>query len=302
MRRQLADGADDAVAWSFPIAAVWLMLTVTLGLLLAIDRRWSLFGLPGFSLLRAHAHLGLVGFFLTLLQGVAFQLVPMFTLGRVRREGFVWTGLIATQIGLLTLAPGLGLEIRVLAIVGAGLLAIGIAASGIALVSTLMSRRRARLEVPLCAFLTGAGTVPVLTAFGLAVVASPRPVPPGYVSVYGIGIIMGALGLMLLGMLGKIIPFLVWITSYGSRVGKEPVPAATSLPAKTLERAWLVAHVAGVLLACAAAGSASKPLATAAAWTLAAGGAMYLSNAGRVARHLFLRRDVQMWEGAVSNG
>ncbi len=101
----------DGVAWSFPLAASWLCATVLAGLLLALNRRAPFVPLPALDLLRAHAHLGLIGYFVTLLQGVTFQLLPMFTLTSVRRPQGVWLGLVGTQLGLLLLAPSLAFAI-----------------------------------------------------------------------------------------------------------------------------------------------------------------------------------------------
>src|ERR1051326_167080 len=91
----------DAVAWSLVLATGWLMLTVLAGLLLAVNRAGHFLPADPLALLRAHAHLGLVGFFLTLLQGVTFRLVPMFTLGDGPNWRRVRGGLWFTQIGLL---------------------------------------------------------------------------------------------------------------------------------------------------------------------------------------------------------
>lgn len=291
----------DAVAWSFALSACWLMLTVTLGAILAIDRRWSLLGLPGFSLLRAHAHLGLAGFFLSLLQGVTFQLLPMFTMGQAKRPRFILAGLIATQVGLPFLATGLGLEWRVLAIAGAGIIAAGVGASGIGFVATLKSRRRARLELPIRSFVIGAALAAAAVVFGIVMLASPGAAQPQLPSAYGFVLIAGALSLMILGMLGKIVPFLVWMKAYGPKVGRGPVPVATSLSSKPLERAWLSFHIAGLVLLSVAIALASSRLALAGSWVLAAGGAALLSNMTMIARHLTRSRPTEIGMGDTAN-
>ncbi|HEY5552330.1 MAG TPA: hypothetical protein VIK52_10610 [Opitutaceae bacterium] len=280
----------DAIAWSFPISATWLVATVVLGVVMAVDRRWGLMGLPAMRLLPVHAHIGLAGFFLTLLQGVAFQLVPMFTMGELRRPRFVTGGLVATQVGLVCLASGLVFGVHAVALFGAGVLAGGIVSSGVAFFATLHSRRRKKLEPSLTSFAIGAALVPVAAIFGLILLATRvANETPSVVPAYGIVIIAGALSFVVMGMLGKIVPFLVWMTAYGPKVGRQKVPVAAALSSKACERAWLIAHAAGVALAVVAAANGSAVGARIAAWILTAGGLIYFWNLVRVARHLLRR-------------
>jgi hypothetical protein len=65
-------GQRDAVAWSLTLAAGWLVVTGLAGLLLAANRCWNFWATNPLLFLRAHAHLGLVGFFVTLLQASRF--------------------------------------------------------------------------------------------------------------------------------------------------------------------------------------------------------------------------------------
>jgi hypothetical protein len=280
----------DAIAWSFPLSATWLCTTVLLGILIALERRWGVFGIPTMRLPPVHAHVGLAGFFLTLMQGVTFQLVPMFTMGELRRPRLMTTGLVATQIGLLSLAAGLSFGLNAIALFGGGLLAGGIAASGVAFVATLDSRRRKVLEPTLQAFVAGVSLMPFAAIIGLLLLTTrlAREVP-SILTAYGIVIITGVLSFMILGMLGKIVPFLVWMKAYGPKVGRETIPVATALSSKALERVWLIAQSMGVSLALAAVGSGSPVIAQSAAWVLTFGGSVYMWNLGRVARHLWRR-------------
>ena len=279
----------DAIAWSFPVAATWLLATVLLGLAVAIDRRWGLLGLPTVRLLGVHAHLGLAGFFLTLLQGVAFQLVPMFTMGEVRRARLVGLGLAATQTGLLLLASGLAMGGHWFALAGACVITCGVGASGIALESTLRARRRRSLEWPVRAFVAGAAIVPLAAAGGVLMTMAGGSVPPSWTAAYGAAAIAGALSLMILGMLLKIVPFLVWLTVYGPKVGKARVPTAASLASIDLSRAWLLVHMAGMAFTIIAMFRGSEALAIVAASVLSAAGVLYIWNFGRVVRHLVAR-------------
>lgn len=280
----------DAVAWSFPLAAGWLLVTVGLGVLLALNRRGSFLPLGVLDLLKAHAHAGLAGFFLTLMQGATFQLVPMFTLADLRGVRGVKVGLVLGQLGLVLLVPGLACDRRFVALTGATLLGLGLAASGGALQATLRTRRRRVLEPGLRAFVLGAGLLALAGVSGFALLVLPAGPDVdsrgNWAAVYGVAIIGGGLSFMLLGMLCKIVPFLVWMTAYGSRVGREPVPLATSLGSRALESTWLAAQV--VAVAALVAGVAAGAI-----WLVGAGAglqvvavAAYLVNVARIGGHL----------------
>ncbi len=289
IRTFLASNRRDAIACSLPLAIFWLTLTASLGIVMAINRHHPFLPLGAIDLLRAHAHLGLAGFFLTLLQGMTFQLVPMFTMGTVRRYPLVWAGMLLNQAGLLILAPGLALGHRPAALLGATLMAGGVAASGIAFLATLRTRHRRQLETGLRAFTIGAGLLAASTVLGLALFS----LPAGFIwiKLYGLGVIAGGLTLIVLGMILKIVPFLVWMHAYGPSVGKRPVPLTSTLSSPRLERLWLGGHLSALPLLALAMIMGSPAAATTGAWLLAAATLLFLINTTRVLGQL--RQPVQ---------
>lgn len=278
----------DAAAWSFPFAAGWLLATVLAGVLMAANRGHPFLHLSILDVLRAHAHLGLVGYFATLLQGVTFQLVPMFTMGEARRPHWAKTGLFATQAGLVLLATGLAFDRHPLAVGASLVLLAALASTAVAFLATLATRRRRKLEPGLLAFVIGMALLGSTAAFGSVLLGAdigPEKLFPA-ATAYGLLIIVGGLSLAVLGMLGKILPFLVWMKAYGPRVGRAPVPVATTLSSKPLEHAWLASHLVGLL-------GLALGAATSAVWPACAGGALLLlaallalGNAARVLLHL----------------
>ncbi len=278
----------DAVAWSLVFSAAWLLATTMAGVTMALNRRQAFLPLSTLDLLRAHAHLGLAGYFVSLLQGVTFELVPMFTMGKARKPRIAMAGLLATQVGLPILAAGLAWDRRGAAALGAAVAAAGLAGTGWALAATLATRRRRRLEVGIRAFVIGMALLGLGGAGGLGLalgLTGPERILPG-VAAYGLVVIAGGLSLTVLGMLTKILPFLVWMKAYGPRVGREPVPVATALSSRRMERLWLGAQLAGLAgLVIGTAADARGPR-VAGGLLLAAGAGLWLANAARVLRHL----------------
>jgi hypothetical protein len=261
---------------------------VLFGLVLALNRRDPFLPLAVTDLLRAHAHLGLVGFFLTLLQGATFQLVPMFTMADLCRPGFVRAGLVLAQLGLFVLTPGLAFGQDALAIGGALVLAAGVGCSAYALAATLRSRRRRVLEPGIRAFMVGAIILGLGVAGGLLLVAWPTvsSSQESYAAAYGVALIPGALSFMILGMLCKIVPFLVWMKVYGPRAGRQPVPLATALGSRSFESSWLALHLAAVIVLITGHLAAGPGVVSLGAIMLATAVVAYLANIGRVLAHL----------------
>lgn len=284
-------GRRGTVAWSLALAAGWLLLTVLLGLLLAANRFWHFLPMDPLKLLRAHAHLGLVGFFLTLLQGVGFQLVPMFTLGEVRDWRLANTGLWLAQGGLVVLAPALAWALGPLALAGALAIAAGIVCSAIGLHRALATRKKRALDPGVRAFLIGGLGVGAAAWAGVLLVAPGTPwgsVPGGYSAmVYGVLGLAGGLLPCIAGMMCKIVPFLTWMRAYGPHVGRMPTPPAGALALPALERWGLALQLAAVVPLLIGTWTLSAGWLRGGVWLLALGVAFFLGDMLGVLRHLW---------------
>lgn len=238
------------VTTSLNAASRWLLLTVTLGLIIAANRFWGFIPLDPLPLLRAHAHAGIAGFFVTLLQGVTFQLIPMVTLAEVRSERMAATGFWISQITLLTLIPSLILQIGWFSFaVGIAFLG-GCALTGVSLWQTVRTRRKRKLDPGVAAFLTGGMLLLLSAAIGVILVC---PLFPGGSAsrgingtFYGVIILLGGLLLCFTGLMGKIVPFLIWISVYGPHVGHRPTPSVANLGLPRVERAGQTLQVAAL--------------------------------------------------------
>ena len=280
----------DAVAWAFGFSAFWLSATVIAGFLLAVNRAHPV--LPGNSetWLKVHAHLGVVGFYLTLLQGAAFRLLPMFTLGDVKNWMRVASGLGHTQAGLIGLIFAIAEDIPVARIVFGATIAMGLAMSASEAWSVIRSRRKRVIDTGVRAFLSGAGALAVAIVLGLMLAAWPDAGDGFSVSgavAYGFVAIVGALALAVGGMMLKIVPFLVWMRRYGPVIGKEPVPLASKLPSPLLERAWFELHLLGLVLVLLGLARSEAPWLYAGWATIVAASVASLLNHGRIAGHLW---------------
>lgn len=284
-------GRGSTVAWSLTIAAIWLLTTVLVGLLLAANRFWYFIPVDPIALLRAHAHIGLVGFFLTLLQGVGFQLVPMFTLGEVRDWRLAKLGLWLAQGGLIGLTPAFIWHLAPLAQLSALAITAGIVCSGIGLRKALASRKKRSLDPGIRAFLRGGVGLGLAALAGvLLLVWDTRGSEVGgfRAMFYGVLVFFGALLPCIAGMMCKIVPFLTWMRAYGPRVGRGPTPAAHALTHPKWEQWGLVLSHLAVVPLLIGVWSLHLIWLQVGVWMLAAGIVLFAADMFGVMRHLWL--------------
>lgn len=266
------------------MAFAGLGLTVAFGLLLAADRIWKF--LPGsfFPTLHAHVHLALLGFVAPIVLGVAARVYPMFMLapepsGWPERMQF-WglaLGVPGVVIGLLAVP----------ALVGPGAIAVAAAsAAHLTWVSRMArDRKRPALDWGLRFVLTGSAFLMAAVALGLGL-AFELLSGPRAALVYAVLALGGWVSLTIVGMMLKIIPFLVWYRVYGPQAGRAPVPTLAQLgwpAAEALAYALLTGGVAA-LAASLAVGDAR--LIAAAGVMLAAGALCFAAAVGRVLHHM----------------
>jgi hypothetical protein len=65
-------------------------------------------------------------------------------------------------------------------------------------------------------------------------------------NVYGLLALLGLVGLAILGMLYKIVPFLVWFHSYSRQIGRAKVPALADMYSVPLQIAGYWTYLAGL--------------------------------------------------------
>lgn len=285
-------GKRGTVAWSLALAAGWLVITVLVGLILAANRFWHFIPINPVALLRAHAHLGLVGFFVTLLQGVGFQLIPMFTLGEVRDWRLANVGLWLTQVGLFGLAPALIWALAPLAFVCALLILGGVICSGVGVARSLATRKKRALDPGTRSFLRGGIGVGVAAIAGTALLVPGSPwgsAPGGFnAMIYAILVLLGGLLPCIAGMMCKIVPFLTWMRAYGPRVGRGPTPSANTLNHPRLERWGLALQHLAVAPLLVGAWTLDERWLRMGTWVLAAGVLLFVTDMLGVLRHLWL--------------
>src|SRR5699024_10084321 len=82
-------------------SALYLWITCAIGLLLVINLAYPFFNINHLEILKLHAHLGIVGWFLQLITGISVRLVPMFLLSKSNKSHLLSLSFIFQNVGIL---------------------------------------------------------------------------------------------------------------------------------------------------------------------------------------------------------
>ncbi|HLZ54637.1 MAG TPA: hypothetical protein VKS19_09195 [Verrucomicrobiae bacterium] len=281
----------NVIATAVAAALVWLSLTVTAGLLIATAKYTATINLVSrfnpLSAMHAHAHLGVVGFFLMLIVGVSYKLIPMFTLSELQNRRRAAWSVILLNLGLAGSFVTVLMDSRwkpAFALV----VILAFALYGWELMAMLRARKRRALDWGVKYFLTAIGLL--VPASGLALVLSwpgwPLNTFTGQLeNVYGFLGLVGVVSFAIMGMLYKIIPFLVWFGAYSKHVGHARVPALAEMYSTRLQAAGYWTYLGGLAATMAATLSSN---ATAVRWgcgLLALSLALLAINIGKILSH-----------------
>lgn len=262
------------VASAIAAALGWLSLGVTMGLCVAAGKCLSeamdaapnpgWLGIIGrglqsignfmqrfdaISAMHAHAHLGGVGFFTMLIVGVSYKLIPMFTLSEIQNRHRAALSIALLNLGLagafVTILFRSPWKLAFTLVIVAAL-----ALYGFEVVAILRARKRRMLDWGIKTFLTAICFLLPLSVLAL-VLSWPRLPLNGFTgqleNLYGFLALVGFISFALIGMLYKIIPFLVWFGTYSKKVGFSKVPTLAELYSERLQAIGYFTFLAGVL-------------------------------------------------------
>lgn len=248
------------------------------------------------SAMHAHAHLGVIGFILMLIVGVSYKLVPMFTLSEVQSPrrakwsvGLLNAGLAGTFLAVLLQSnwkPACGLIVMV-----------ALALYLIEIAAILKARKRRVLDWGLRCFVTAIGLLIPTAVIGLILSRPGMPLTSAGMqleNVYGFLALIGVVSLAIIGMLYKIVPFLVWFGTYSGHIGRFRVPALAEMYSARLQAAGYCAYLAGVLGTCVAILARNEICVRLGCILLAAGVATLLANLGLMLSHYLRPRLLPM--------
>ena len=243
----------NVVAFGIASALFWLFMVMIAGLFVVSAKCWpQISPFVPLAQMHAHGHLGVLGFFLMMLVAVSYKLLPMFGLSEIQNQRRAWASIILLNVALAGLFPAILLGSRWKFEFG-HLVAVALVLYGFEINAILKARKRRVLDWGLKTFLAGVWTLIPLTATGLILTWPGLPFNErtGQLeNVYGELAILGVLTLAILGMLYKIIPFLVWYAAYSEWVGRCAVPSLSDLYQQRWQIAGFWTFIPGIFSLC----------------------------------------------------
>jgi hypothetical protein len=253
------------------LASASLLFVAVLGVWMAHGHAGLDF--PGTRALWVQVHLGIgfLGWVGGLISAVSWQVLPMFYGATPHSERSKRTTLLAVAIGVALPALVLALEFAgALPATGptpARLAALGALPAVVAiwclqpfwsLRAIAKRRRRRRIDGSLLYWRAGLGfaLLAALLAIPAHLSSDPRPsLALGWVAIWGWA------GMIVHGMLSRIVPFLVWFHRFSPALGRVPVPSLRTLLPDPWMRRGFALHLGSVLVGLAAIATGADGLA-----------------------------------------
>lgn len=229
-------------------SALWLFITVTVGLLLAINLYYPYIPTNHLEILKLHAHIGFAGWFLQLITGVSSKLVPMFLFGksdkiRLLKIAFVFqnTGLIAFLLDDFFIGASDRVFIYYV------LILIGILFWLAYLKDAYKKRLKKKVDIQMRhALISMVSLIIALILIPVVLMVSGNQ----WSVLYGTFIFLGWISAIIFGKTFKTLPFIIWNMHYKDVHGKKNMPLPRDLYIEKLlfYQFWCFVAALGVLI------------------------------------------------------
>ncbi|MGN6554743.1 MAG: hypothetical protein ACTHLW_13625 [Verrucomicrobiota bacterium] len=311
----------NVTATAIAAALFWISFTVCAGLSIAVGKCTyesteglatvgavgvlvsALHSLAGFvshfdaiSAMHAHAHLGGVGFFTMLIVGVSYKLIPMFTLSEVQSVRRARASVALLNLGL----AGSFFTILLRSPWKFAFALVSVAALllyGWELIAIVRARKRRALDWGIRYFLTAVALLIPLAVLSLTLSWPGLPLNPftGQLeNLYGFLGLIGVVSFAIVGMLYKIIPFLVWFGIYSKHIGRAKVPSLAEMYSHRLQMVGYWSFLVGLGVISAGILSQSELGVRLGSICFAASVLVLVVNVGKIISHLARPRIVPL--------
>lgn len=229
-------------------AAVWLLVTTIIGLLLVFNFTDTILPKDSVHYLSLHAHIGIVGWFLLLVIGVGSRLIPMFLISKYddpKRLWLIYYLINAGLVGFLVIFFFFSSAILYLLPVGTVLLALVL--FGRFCLNAYQQRIRKQVDVQMKISLLSVAMMllPVIVLIALIILLLLSAANTKLVLAYGFSIFFGWITAIIFGMTFKTLPFIVWNKVYHDKAGLGKTPNPKDLFSTAVFNSMGVAYLVG---------------------------------------------------------
>lgn len=211
----------------------WLLLTVFFGLFILLNIHYGFISISPLDILKAHSAIGLMGWFMMLVMGVASTLLPMFFIVHDLNKKFIKASYYFTNIGLIIFVISILFNISYWLNLAASLtIFIGIFLFARYNYDAYKRRLRKKLDIGMKLSVASFTllAVGILSGILLGLAAeffSDYIIPLSLV--FGFSLILGFFTSLILGQMYKTLPFIIWLDKYQDKVGKFKIPLPADL-------------------------------------------------------------------------
>lgn len=304
----------NVIAVAIASSLFWLGLTVLVGLSVAAGKcayeyatpltqtsvlRAALRGLQAagafmgkfdqLAAMHAHAHAGVFGCFIMLIVGVSYRLLPMFAVSDIQNArraawsvGLLNLGLAGVFLTVLLRSP---LKPVFALVIAGGLLLYGLEVRAI-----LRARKRVKMDWGIRQFLVALLLLIPTAVLGLVLSWPQLPLTAltGQLeNLYGLLAVLGVVSFAILGMIYKVVPFLVWFGRYSGEVGRHKVPNLADMYSTRVQVAGFWTYLAGLTIAGAGTVTGSELVVRLGCLVLLGSLLLLGVNLGLIFKHLF---------------
>ncbi len=230
-------------------SVLWLLATCVVGLILVYNFTTPILPAGSLDYLPMHAHMGIAGWFLLLIMGVASRLIPMFLLSKYDNKKALWWIYGLVNMGLLLFI------FLFLTTTHHSWLLIPLSLIAMALIlfvrycyQCYRLRIRRRVDGPMRISLLSLplmlGPAALALALVLAAIQSTGE-NMRLIIVYGFVIFFGWITALILGMTFKTLPFIIWNKVYQQIAGKKATPNPKELYHAEIFRGMTLCYLLG---------------------------------------------------------
>jgi hypothetical protein len=233
-------------------AALWLLATAIVGLLLLYNFTYPLMPANSIDYLPLHAHIGIAGWFLLLVTGIGSRLIPMFLISKYNNTRRLWFIYWLINGGLLSFVfIFLYTHNRSLLIIPLLAVTMAIVLFGNFCYRAWQQRIRKKVDeqmkVSLLSVLMMLLPLIFLVIIIILLVLSASE-NSSLVIAYGFIIFFGWITAIILGMTFKTLPFIIWNKVYHHLAGKGKTPNPKDLFSSSIFKWMSIFYIAGFVL------------------------------------------------------
>ncbi len=234
------------------VSIFWLWLTAFIGTLLAFNFRYPFLPKEHLYYLKIHAHIGLIGWFLCLIIGVASKLVPMFLLsGKLKTKSLTYCYYLINISLLGFIIDGLflnGLDRLFIYVI---LILLGVLLFLNYIANAFKTRARKKLDINLKHIYVSffSISIPIILWVILKIgIISDKRLELQLSSAIVFSLLFGFITLLILGQTFKNLAFIVWMKKYQGIVGKVKTPLPKDLYSEKITVIQLYVFLIGFIL------------------------------------------------------